>query len=237
MEEYTNYLVHHGVKGQKWGVRRYQNADGTLKKKGTTNRAYNSTGVRSAIARRKNRKVDASFDKWQEGAANRDKAIEAGKRRNEAKVSGDKQAYKSLNKEYKKALRKNTTYRKGSVRKEVESDLSRKYLTKANAVKRQMDNGQGTKNSQKEYNRLMSEHDIHRAKSRKAQQVGASRSRKKAAIKRGFTMTMKAAAAGAAIGVGRHYLKKKANINFSSRDMASAASFINAGRSVFNYIY
>lgn len=34
----NTYLCHHGVKGQKWGVRRYQKADGTLTNEGR--RAY-----------------------------------------------------------------------------------------------------------------------------------------------------------------------------------------------------
>ena len=28
--EYSNGLYHHGIKGMKWGIRRYQNPDGSL---------------------------------------------------------------------------------------------------------------------------------------------------------------------------------------------------------------
>lgn len=38
--EYKNYLCHYGVKGQKWGVRNYQNEDGTLTPQGQ--RRYNT---------------------------------------------------------------------------------------------------------------------------------------------------------------------------------------------------
>jgi hypothetical protein len=45
---YNNYLIHHGIKGQRWGIRRYQNADGSLtlagKKRYTKTSHYNDWG-------------------------------------------------------------------------------------------------------------------------------------------------------------------------------------------------
>ena len=38
----TDYLAHHGIKGQKWGVRRFQNPDGTRTEAGK--KRYNSSG-------------------------------------------------------------------------------------------------------------------------------------------------------------------------------------------------
>lgn len=43
--ENTTYLSHHGVLGQKWGVRRYQNADGSLTAKGQKKKRKASTKI------------------------------------------------------------------------------------------------------------------------------------------------------------------------------------------------
>ncbi|MBO7450609.1 MAG: hypothetical protein J6U54_09585 [Clostridiales bacterium] len=37
---YPDYLSHHGIKGQKWGTRRYQNSDGSLTAEGRAHYGY-----------------------------------------------------------------------------------------------------------------------------------------------------------------------------------------------------
>lgn len=49
MSLYTDYLMHHGIKGQKWGVRRFQNKDGSLTQQGKLR--YNVNGKAASITR------------------------------------------------------------------------------------------------------------------------------------------------------------------------------------------
>ena len=228
----SDELYHYGVLGMKWGKRK---------------NSYHSTGVRSAIARRSNEKVDKSFKKWNENSKKRENAIDLGKKANLSKLSYEKdkgnkdlkQQYKADNKAYKKAVRKNTTYRKGQIKKEVGSDLSRKYLSDAKKVKKQLDADPSNKQLKKQYNNLMSKHDVERARARRAPQVAAKRSSKKAAIKRGMTMTIAAAATTAAASAGAHAANRYLNshkvtvngkrVSFSKqniRDIAGAAKKI-----------
>lgn len=201
----SNDIMHYGVLGMKWGKRKAN---------------YRSTGIGSAIARRQNEKIDSSFKKWNENAQKRSNAIELGKKASASRMAYEsnksdkalKQQYKQDNKEYKKALKGNTTYRKGQVRQEVGSDLARKYLSAAKKIKKQMDSDPSNKQLQKRYNDLMSKHDVERARARRAPEVAAKRSNRKASIKRAMTMTVKAATGAAVVSAGAYaanrYLSK-----------------------------
>ena len=112
----NDYLYHYGVKGMRWGVRR---------------------------ARRQNAKVDKSFKKWNENAQKRENATNLGKQANLARMDYErdtknkqlKKSYKEANRQYKKALNANTTYRKGAIRGEVGQDMARKYLSESKQIK------------------------------------------------------------------------------------------------------
>lgn len=72
-----DYLVHHGIKGQKWGVRRYQNPDGTLTVAGkarysTYDRPQSEgnpySARQTAKVHKKAENLDAAAKKWKEKA-------------------------------------------------------------------------------------------------------------------------------------------------------------------------
>ena len=62
--------MHYGVLGMRWGKRKDN---------------YHSTGIRSALARRSNEKVDKNFKKWTENSKKKADAIELGKKANLSK--------------------------------------------------------------------------------------------------------------------------------------------------------
>lgn len=60
MDDYTSYLAHHGIKGQKWGIRRFQNPDGSLTAEGRKRRGVGGPrqSLRERFASKKNDKTD-----------------------------------------------------------------------------------------------------------------------------------------------------------------------------------
>lgn len=221
-------LYHYGVKGMRWGVRK---------------------------ARKENEKIDKSFKNWNTNAKNKANAIDLGKKANSARMDYErdsknkdkKKAYKQANKEYKQALRTNTTYRKGAIRGEVGKDMSRKYLSEAKTIKKQLNADPNNKELQKQYKYLSDQHQYERAKARKAPEVGAKRSARKAALKRKMTMTVKAVATAAAIAVGVAAVNKVLNSNnvtlngkrvsLSAQNVSDIGKLIKTGKTIMGFFY
>lgn len=242
-------IYHHGILGMKWGKKNgppypldASDHSASEKKAGWRKslNSHRSTSISAAIARRQNRKVDKGFKKWKEGSDNRQNAIDAGKRANQLMMesrtdNSKRKEAKKAQKEYKKALRKATTYRKGQVRNEVGKDLSRKYLSEAKKVKKQLDKDPSNRKLRKEYNDLMSKHDIERARARRAPQVAANRSARKASIKRGMTIAVKTAVTTAAVGAGIAYINNSPNINLNLNSEQVLAA-VRAGKNFLKYV-
>ena len=238
----NNELYHYGIPGMKWGIHKDKPS-------------YRSTGVRSALARRSNEKVDKGFKNWNENAKKREDAIALGKKANASKMAYEsnrsdkalRSQYKADNKAYKNALKSNTTYRKGQVRKEVGSDLSRKYLSDAKKIQKQLANDPGNKKLQKQYNRLMSQHDIERAKARRAPEVAAKRSARKANLKRTATMSVKAVAATATVAAGTYAVNRYLSshnvtldgkpIRLNAQNLRNVAEMAKKAKRFMGYFY
>lgn len=224
----ANELYHYGVKGMRWGVRK---------------------------ARRENEKIDKSFKNWNTNAKNKANAIDLGKKANSARMDYErdtqnkelKKTYKQANKEYKQALRTNTTYRKGAIRGEVGKDMSRKYLSESKKVKKQLDADPSNKVLQKQYKYLSDQHQYERAKARKAPEVGAKRSARQAALKRQMTMTVKAAVTAATVAVGLAAVNKVLNdnnvtlngkrVSLSAQNVSDIGKLIKTGKAIMGFFY
>ena len=86
--EQTDYLVHHGILGMKWGVRRYQNKDGTLTAAGKKRR-------NGFVNTDENKRINDELTKWE--SPKLPNAIDRIKNRNTKHLAGGANPY--LNKD------------------------------------------------------------------------------------------------------------------------------------------
>ena len=95
---YDNFLAHHGIKGQKWGVRQYQNSDGSLTPLGRVRygvgKAKDAAGSVGNAIRKKVRPTSADLD--EQIRAKSEKAAYRQKKNQLREIEGKKKRIKDM---------------------------------------------------------------------------------------------------------------------------------------------
>jgi len=124
---YESELYHHGIKGQKWGVRRFQNPDGTLtaagKRRNIVEARKNLNAEKSKLSELNKKKTRLEIDtEYRDDIHDLRLNAEDSWDYKKNKPLSDKQIdanWNKFDKAYKKALSENKEYQK--ILKEVES--------------------------------------------------------------------------------------------------------------------
>lgn len=136
--ENSSYLEHHGIKGQKWGIRRFQNADGSLTPDGKKRYGVNDKKVKYKV------KLQSPFEKKQEKLARKEQRMsekeEIQRRKNELK-------------ERQKNL-KNLGKSKETIKEENKPDLNQKKSAK-DMTDEELRNFINRYNLEKQYNSIL----------------------------------------------------------------------------------
>ena len=102
-EHYPTYLIHYGIPGQKWGIRRFQNEDGTWTEEGLKRRRqYFAEDDSSTLSKKGVRIYNEAIKKMKssdEGKEYERKREDYYKRAREATNKSRTAAYKAINRE------------------------------------------------------------------------------------------------------------------------------------------
>lgn len=114
-----NYLSHHGIKGQKWGIRRFQNADGTW-----TGAGKNRYGD---LSKYKNKRAGKVYERIH--------GISNDLKRKSYMTMSQKQSLKKAEKYWKeRAEGKDPTEKRGLIKRQADKYRSRSLATRAGAT-------------------------------------------------------------------------------------------------------
>lgn len=111
MYTYEPYLAHHGILGMKWGVRRYQNKDGSLTSAGERRYGIDTDKVKEVV-KKNNPKAYWNDRKEQKAFEKQNKKNLRSARRNIAKLNAQRLVGKIDSAEYKKERRKEISRRR-----------------------------------------------------------------------------------------------------------------------------